>query len=613
MAKWDRWSDTSQVEVRDMRDAETTLGIIRERGKRGLPLEGVYRRLFNPDLYLKAYGRIYRNYGAMTKGTTNETVDGMSPEKIEAIINLIRYERYRWIPVRRVNIPKANGKMRPLGIPTWSDKLLQEVVRSILNAYYEPQFSDHSHGFRPERGCHTALREIFINWKSTRWFIEGDIKGCFGNIDHAVLLSIIREKIQDSRFLRLIEELLKAGYMERMDYRPTLSGTPQGGIVSPILANIYLDKLDKYVETVLIPGYTRGNHKRPNKAYRTLQNKLQWAAARPKGITAKQRSQFRKDMRKVGSADDFDPNFRRLRYVRYADDFLLGFDGPKAEAEEIKGKVETFLRDQLKLELSPQKTLITHASRDKARFLGHDISTYRDPTRSKMSHGSIDLRIPPEVIRAKIARYRKNGKPLCRSELEHESDFQIVTTYGAEYRGYVQYYAFTRNRFWLHSLEWAMAQSLSHTLAHKHRTTARKMARLYTTRAMHKGGITKAWMVRVDREGKQPLLARFGGLYLGCEPFAEIRDHVIDMDRRTPPRAEILQRLDMGICEMCQERTAVQVHHIRRIGDIDKPGRTPKTPWMKVMIARKRKTLVLCIPCHTNLHAGRPVPFKSPN
>jgi group II intron reverse transcriptase/maturase len=222
-----------------MRDAETTLSIIADRGKRGLPLENVYRRLYNPDLYLRAYGRLYRNDGAMTKGTTPETVDGMSLRKIEDLIERIRNERFRWTPVRRVLIPKGNGKTRPLGIPTWTDKLLQEVMRSVLEAYYEPQFCPTSHGFRPERGCHTALKEIFHIWQGTRWFIEGDIKGCFDNIDHSVLLAILREKIQDNRFLILVENLLKAGYLEKWNYRPTLSGTPQGGIVSPLLANIF--------------------------------------------------------------------------------------------------------------------------------------------------------------------------------------------------------------------------------------------------------------------------------------------------------------------------------------------------------------------------------------
>nr|WP_063842301.1 reverse transcriptase/maturase family protein [Hassalia byssoidea] len=199
----------------------------------------------------------------------------MSIKKIESLIEEIRYERFRWTPVRRINIPKKNGKTRSLGIPTWKDKLVQEVVRLMLEAYYEPQLSDSSHGFRPKRGCHTALTIIDRTWQGTKWFIEGDIRGCFDNIDHKILMSILREKIQDNRFLRLIENLLKAGYCEQWKYHSTLSGTPQGAIVSPLLANIYLDKLDKFVENCLIPEYTRGKRRAENPEYSKLQ-KLAW-------------------------------------------------------------------------------------------------------------------------------------------------------------------------------------------------------------------------------------------------------------------------------------------------------------------------------------------------
>src|SRR5712692_2087333 len=216
-----------------MRSADTTLGIIRDRGRRQLPLEDIYRQLFNRDLYLRAYGRLSRNKGAMTPGATTETVDAMSLAKIEAILDALHHERYRWTPVRRSFIPKRSGKRRALGLPTWSDKLLQEVLRSILEAYYEPQFSHYSHGFRPGRGCHTALREITQHWHGVKWYIEGDITQCFERLDQSVLLSILSEKLHDNRFLRLIANLLKAGYLEEWQYHGTLSGVPQGGVVTP--------------------------------------------------------------------------------------------------------------------------------------------------------------------------------------------------------------------------------------------------------------------------------------------------------------------------------------------------------------------------------------------
>jgi retron-type reverse transcriptase len=216
-----------------MREARTILELLRERGKKRLPVERVYRLLFNPNLYLMAYGKIYRNHGSMTKGTTEETADGMSQDKIAAIIEALRDERYQWSPARRISIPKKDGGKRPLGIQSWSDKLLQEVIRLLLDAYLEPQFSSHSHGFRPERGCHTALREIYYNWTGTVWFIEGDISKCFDALDHEYLLTILRETIKDERFIRLISGLLKAGYLEDWNWNQTQSGCPQGSIVTP--------------------------------------------------------------------------------------------------------------------------------------------------------------------------------------------------------------------------------------------------------------------------------------------------------------------------------------------------------------------------------------------
>jgi group II intron reverse transcriptase/maturase len=257
-----------------MQGAETVLDVIRERGRRGLPLERLYRQLFNPQLFLLAYGRIYSNKGSMTPGVTGETVDGMSLAKIGGIIGALRSESYRWSPARRVYIPKKNGKKRPLGMPTWSDKIVAEVVRMLLDAYYDVRFSDRSHGFRPGRGCHTALDEVVSVWKGTHWFIEGDISDCFGSLDHTVMIKILAEKIHDNRFLRLLRNMLEAGYLEDWHWNATLSGCPQGGVISPVLSNIYLHKLDEYVETVLIPQYDQGVCRKRNPAYIRVKSRL---------------------------------------------------------------------------------------------------------------------------------------------------------------------------------------------------------------------------------------------------------------------------------------------------------------------------------------------------
>jgi group II intron reverse transcriptase/maturase len=299
-----------------MRDAATVLDVVRDRGRRGLPLERLYRLLFNPQLYLLAYGRVYASHGAMTPGADGETADGMSLAGIGRIIGALRHERYRFQPVKRAWIPKKNGKKRPLGLPPWSDKIVGEVIRLLLEAYYEPRFSGYSHGFRPGRGCHTALTDVAKTWTGTAWFIESDISDCFGSLDHEIMLSALAENINDNRFLRLIKQMLKAGYLEDWEWNATLSGVPQGGVVSPVLSNIYLDRMDKFAETVLIPEYTRGQVRARNPAYRQTESAIR--RARRSGDRAAVR-ELRQQQRSMPNGDPRDPGYRRLRYTRYAD------------------------------------------------------------------------------------------------------------------------------------------------------------------------------------------------------------------------------------------------------------------------------------------------------
>ncbi|UQA96654.1 reverse transcriptase/maturase family protein [Streptomyces halobius] len=447
-----------------MQRAEALMEIIHERGKRGFPLERLYRHLFNPELYLRAYGKIYRNDGSMTPGSNQETVDGMSLKKIQTIIDALRHERYRWTPVRRVYIEKKGtpGKRRPLGLPSWSDKLLQEVIRSLLEAYYEPQFSDRSHGFRPGKGCHTALAEVSESWGGVTWFVEGDISQCFDRLDHGVLRSILAEDIHDNRFLRLIDGLFQAGYLEEWRYHETLSGAPQGGVLSPLLSNIYLDRLDKYVETTLLPVFNRGARRKPYLPYMRI-HKAAWKLEK-RGRREEAR-QLRHQLQRLPSRDPNDSGFRRLHYVRYADDWLLGFSGTRQEAENIKGLIGRFLRNHLKLELSDRKTLITHGRTRAARFLGYEIVVHHnDAKRNRHGHrsinGQIGLKVPMDVVRAKRKPYMRRGKPAAKLERVHDSNFQIVARYQAEFRGIAEYYQLAYNRHRLGSLRYVMERSL---------------------------------------------------------------------------------------------------------------------------------------------------------
>ncbi len=597
-----------------MRSTDHILTIIRERGRKGLPMERVYRLLYWQDLYLTAYGKLYRNQGAMTPGVTAETPDGMSLAKINAIIQSLKDGTFRWKPARRVYIPKQTGKMRPLGLPTWTDKIVQEVLRMILDAYYEPQFSESSCGFRPGRGCHTALDKVLHQWSGTVWFIEGDISQCFDKLDHQVLLDILRKSFHDEPFIRLIAKLLEAGYLEEWQFNATLSGTPQGGVVSPILSNIYLDRLDKYIERELIPAYTKGKIRRNNPAYRKLQAQERYLRKQGRREEA---LEFKRQMRQIPSYDTTDPNFRRLRYVRYADDFLLGFIGPKSEAEAIKRQLEAFLRDNLKLELSLAKTLITHARTEYAAFLGYEVHINQADTkltrvrrkdgtsyRQRSINGRIGLRVPERVITEKSQAYTRQGKVIHRAEMTMLSEYEIVSQFQSEYRGLVEYYRMTYNLSGpLNKLGWIMEVSLTKTLAHKLQVSTPEVYRRFRV-TLDKGGRPSTGLqVTLKREGRKPLIAVWGGISLKWKAHATLNDQ--------PPKqwasySELTERLLEGKCEWC-DQGPVESHHIHALKDINKahPGRE-KPEWAKLMIARQRKTMILCRSCHEDITYGRP-------
>jgi group II intron reverse transcriptase/maturase len=592
-----------------MQKADVLLDIYRKRGAERRPLERVYRHLFDPELYLRAYGKIYRNAGAMTKGTTEETVDGMDLKTIHKIIALLKMERYEWKPARRVMIPKANGKMRPLGIPSFRDKLVQEAVRSLLEPYYEQMFSNLSHGFRPNRGCHSALSEIRHHWTGTTWFIEGDIKGCFDNIDHEVLLSIIRRNIDDGRLVELIRKMLKAGYLEDWKYFNTFSGTPQGGIISPLLANIYLNELDGFVEGTLIPAYTRGDRRRPNPEYRRFFRLIDEARRRNDLELVKQLKQER---RRYISVAPVDPDYRRLKYVRYADDFLLGFVGPKDEAEEIRQRLGEFLGNNLKLTMSPEKTLITHAADDKAKFLGYEITVSRSKERltegRRSANGRIALLMPQRVVQKYHAMYSKGGKISHKGVLTAESDYTIVQRYQSVLRGIYNFYCMATNvgnRRRMSRIKWILEVSLTKTLACKFKCKVTDIYKRYRATVLD----NKALQVVVRRPDKDPLVATFGGF-----PFERVPEGigVVDFQHQAAwhkpftKRAEVVQRLLAGKCELCGAKgVPLQAHHIRKLADIDRPGRRPKTYWERLMSVMKRKSLVVCEDCHTTIHGGR--------
>jgi hypothetical protein len=418
-------------------------------------------------------------------------------------------------------------------------------------------------------------------------------------------MEILREKIKDNRFLRLIENLLKAGYCEEWSYRPTLSGTPQGGIVSPILSNISLDQLDKFVEQTLIPEHTRGQRRAENKEYAQLQ-KLAWSHR--KAGHEDRVHELELPYQRMPSKNVNDPDYRRLSYLRYADDFLLAFIGPIAEAKAIKEKLSTFLKEKLKLDLSEEKTLITHAQTETAKFLGYHIRVQQEDTKHtegrRSVNGIVGLRVPPQFVEEKSALYRRHGKPTHRPELLDEDDCTIISLYQSEYRGYVQYSPLAQNVAWLNNVRTVMRLSLLKTLANKHKTSGARMRAQYQKTVRLPQGPRKCLEITVEREGKKPLVARFGGIPLKRDLKTQIPD--LPTERKPPTRSELLKRLLADTCEVCGAVGNIEVPHIHALKDLKVKGKKELPLWMQIMSARRRKTLLVCRPCHMAIQYGKP-------
>jgi group II intron reverse transcriptase/maturase len=588
------------------------LEIMHKLGTEKKTVSKVFRRMLDLDLFIAAYTELSTNKGSLTPGIDGNTIDGTTIEKLTALLEAVRDKSFRWTPVRRVYIPKNNNKKRPLGIPAWEDRIVQMVLKMVLESYYEPVFLDCSHGFRPQRGCHTALLSIRKQWQGTKWFIEGDIEGCFDNIPHDVILTLLGKRIKDNQLLRLIKEMLQAGYMEDWQYHTTYSGTPQGGIVSPLLANIVLHELDEFVCHTLIPEYTRGKERQVSREYRAVAARANYHSTRGNTNRA---AQERKELRRLEYSEPMDSSYRRLKYVRYADDFLLSFMGTKAEAEEIKQRIKQWLHDELGLTLSDTKTLITNAKKGHARFLGYEIDiitgerteTRRSPSgyryKRRTLNGQVQLYVPEDVRERWVNKYCVKGKPTHRNTYLRYSDFEIINAYGAEWRGLVNYYSLAANIHSLRRVEWTMMQSLTATLAGKHKSTRRRMREQYETHFNGKKCIVCE--VPNPKNPDKPLRAFMGGIPLRIQKVASFNvDRVVWEPRYG--RVELTRRLLADTCELCGSTEQVQVHHIRSIKELKRRYRNRDLPnWVISMSERHRNTLVVCKDCHDDIHAGR--------
>ncbi len=585
--------------------------------------ERLYRNLYSTEFYLLAYQQIKSAEGNMTVGIDSETIDGMGMERIHTLIEKIKDFSYQPNPARRSYIPKANGKRRPLGIPSFDDKLIQEVVRLLLESIYEPTFHNCSHGFRPNKSCHTALKYVQKYFTGTKWFIEGDIKGCFEQIDHHILISILRRRIKDEYFIGLIWKFLKAGYMEDWKYYNTYSGTPQGSIISPILANIYMNELDYFMGEYAKAFYS-GKRRKVNPVYKKMQRMYQ---KKQKELKQKETNgnecerenlvseikELKRNLRETQYSDQMDSEYKRIFYIRYADDFLIGIIGSKKEAEQIKNQISNFLSEKLHLELSKEKTLITHGH-DFANFLGYHITVAKGEynkkiktgTTRRVNIGKVFLYVPKEKWMKRLLQYKalkikydkQNGnqeiwEPVRRTQLMHLDDIEILNQYNAEIRGLYNYYRLANNVSVLNNFYYVMRYSMLKTFAGKYRTRISKIIRKYRQ--------GKDFVVKYHKKDGIGRVLFYNKGFQRDTKVGMSNPDVIARAIENYSRSGLIKRLKANQCEWCgKENVPIEVHHIRKLKDLK-----GKKKWEIVMIARKRKTMALCIDCHNKLHAGK--------
>lgn len=587
----------------------------------------LYRNLYNADFFLKAYQNIYAKEGNMTAGTDGKTIDGMGTERIQKIIESLKNHSYQPKPARRKYIRKKNSnKKRPLGIPSADDKLVQEVVRMLLESIYEPTFSKFSHGFRPNRSCHTAMIQIKANFTGVTWFIEGDIKGFFDNIDHHTLINILRKRIHDEYFISLIWKFLKAGYIEDWKYVQTFSGTPQGSIISPILANIYLNEFDKYMEKYM-SEFRQGKRRKTNPEYIRYRNKAirhqvkkmsenEWKSMSKPDKTAllKDYRKTRNTMLKIPQSDLMDDNYKRLFYVRYADDWLCGVIGSKSDTEKIKADIKEYLQENLKLSLSEEKTLITNGQK-KAKFLGYEVFVSNDTAVQKTARGftqrvhykNLMIYVPREkwqnklielgVLKLKYHKgqnYKEVFEPVHRTKLINCDDIEIVKKYNTEIRGMYNYYRIADNASVLNNFYYVMKFSMLKTFAAKYKSNIGKIRNKY--------GHQRFGVKYQTKNGGENIMYFYDeGFKKNKTAILQSNVDIVPIDYSANSKTSLVERIKAEKCEICgKENVPIEIHHVRKLKDLK-----GKSWWERFMISRRRKTMALCKECHDDLHAGR--------
>lgn len=568
----------------------------------------LYRLLYKRDLYKIAYQRIKSNRGSLTPATGSKTLDGMSNVRIDKLISSLKNESYKPKLCRLKELIKPNGKIRPLGVQGPDEKVLQEAVRIILDTIFDSSFSTHSHGFRPNKGCHTALEYVRKNFDGVRFMVEGDITGCFNNIKHSKLIDILRERIADEKFIRLIYKFLKAGYLcEKIGQTLLpLNGTPQGSIISPILCNIYLDKLDKHME-VLSKKYTKKKSvKERNPAGQTLRGikKRLLVKLTNKNLTLEEKSALIKESRSVSLQLIKIPETIKhhcfIYYVRYADDWIVGVNGPTSVAKAIKLDIKDFLNAELGLELSEAKTFVSDLRERSALFLGYNISLQKRSKVLKIMHPKskkffykgttghkVKLKVPSRQLVGRLGERgfcSSDGFPLSQKKLTSYDDYSILLRFNAVRRGLINYYCLCDNSGALWRIDYILRYSAAKTLAHKHKTSCKKIFGKH-------GRILRVVKESDDGGTLSTSMPIFKTFKPECKPISARDPFNLYTKRLTN------SLLDKDCC-ICGSDVDVESHHIKSV-----KKRNSKIIDFNAILSRKQ--IPVCRYCHKKIHAGK--------
>jgi group II intron reverse transcriptase/maturase len=460
-------------------------------------LEVSYKQLFEIDLYKSAYQSLKSKSGNMTPGTDKETLDGISIQWAEEVIKSMKDRTFQFKPSERVYIPKKNGKLRPLGIPSPRDKVIQEAIRMRFQAIYEHIFLNNSHGFRPKRSTTTAIFEI-KKWKEVTWIIEGDIKGFFDNIEPQILAELLMKKIKDKNLIDLYWKLVKAGYVNDGKFTKSHLGVPQGGVLSPLLSNIYLHEFDLFMKKLREKYSDSKRVAKGNTEYAKLRRNIKKLAKLEK-INDQERitlAELAERLRKTPSLIRTKNTETRVYYNRYADDWLIGITGNLKLATKIKDEVNNFLRDVLKVELSQEKTKITQVTQDKVNYLGFQISRRaRVYTESQIStvestgitrrpsNASVLIEAPIEKLMLKLIEqgyaWEKDRMPKAMTKWIFLNPEDIIRRYNWVIRGILEYYKPVENRNQLGKILWILKFSAVYTLARKLNISPKQVLKKY--------------------------------------------------------------------------------------------------------------------------------------